>query len=237
MGPVVMEKKLMEHKIASGNVISMGPDESLLILIKHCHDMKKQETCLRFITLLLLLTCAALFIYTMGADLKSGSSGQGSAVEQNPTHSKQDRMYPAGDPKTNSTTPHIRLRFVSKDNDNDGQHIKWERMFGDIQYNAEKNAIVINKTGIYFAYVRIALRCQNEEGYEKFFLKLQRWNEGYNKTVKRMEVLESITCTQGESSTVFVGDLFDLLAGDHMSVLIVEGYKLVTELAFGAYLT
>lgn len=38
-------------------------EEPALILIRHCQDMKKQETRLRFITLLLLLGCGSLFLY------------------------------------------------------------------------------------------------------------------------------------------------------------------------------
>ena len=67
---------------ACGNaMMDMGHDESLLILIKHCRDMKQQETRLRLVTLLLVLSCTTLFIFTISADLRqpenSGSSGQG----------------------------------------------------------------------------------------------------------------------------------------------------------------
>lgn len=63
------------------SVMNMGPDEPVLILIKHCRDMKQQETRLRLVTLLLLLSCTALFIFITGAGLRqhknSGSSEQG----------------------------------------------------------------------------------------------------------------------------------------------------------------
>lgn len=45
------------------SVIEMSPDESVLILIKHCRDMKQQETRLRLATLLLLLSCMALILF------------------------------------------------------------------------------------------------------------------------------------------------------------------------------
>lgn len=63
-----MGKKLMENtppaEAACGDsVIDIPRDESLLILIKHCKDMKHQETWLRFITLLLSLSFMALILF------------------------------------------------------------------------------------------------------------------------------------------------------------------------------
>lgn len=63
-----MEKKLIGRNLptACGDaVIGVSPNEPVLILIKHCRDMKQQETRLRLITLLLLLGCTALFCFTI----------------------------------------------------------------------------------------------------------------------------------------------------------------------------
>lgn len=49
---------------AGDSVIAMREDESALILIKHCNDMKQQEARLRLITLLLLLVNMALLLFT-----------------------------------------------------------------------------------------------------------------------------------------------------------------------------
>lgn len=61
-------------------VVDMGQNESVLILMKHCRDMKRQESCLRLITLLLLLGCATLFFFVICADSRqhgnSGPTGQ-----------------------------------------------------------------------------------------------------------------------------------------------------------------
>lgn len=47
------------------SVIEVSPDESVLILIKHCRDMKQQETRLRLVTLLLLLSCMGLILFNI----------------------------------------------------------------------------------------------------------------------------------------------------------------------------
>lgn len=82
-----MKQKLMGDTTATeatrGDLVIdlMGPDESVLILLKHCRDMKQQETRLRLITLFLLLSCMALILLTTGSVIRqkenSVSSRQG----------------------------------------------------------------------------------------------------------------------------------------------------------------
>lgn len=50
-------------------VMEMGSDKSVLILLKHCQDMKQQETRLRLITLLLVFSCTVLFCFTINGIL------------------------------------------------------------------------------------------------------------------------------------------------------------------------
>lgn len=84
--PAIMGQRLLKKtqpaEAASGDsVIGIGPDESVLILIKHCSDMKQQEMRLRLITLFLLLSCMALILFTGRVDLRqqenSTSVGRG----------------------------------------------------------------------------------------------------------------------------------------------------------------
>lgn len=79
----IMGQKVMGPTVPAGAacgdaLINVSSDESVLILINHCRDMKRQEARLRLITLLLLLGCTALFVYSTCANLgqhgKSGSS-------------------------------------------------------------------------------------------------------------------------------------------------------------------
>ncbi len=125
------------------------------------------------------------------------------------------------------------------DNKSDGLYIKWDVRFGE-KYNKEKRAIVIPETGFYFVYVRISLSCQDEDGaanFKRFYVELHKWNEGYNKTVQLAEAWDGIVCTSERFRNVFVGQLFDLLKGDHVRVWIGEGYGLIRKSSFGAYLT
>ncbi|XP_023253576.1 uncharacterized protein LOC111648055 [Seriola lalandi dorsalis] len=244
MGQKLMGPTLPSEAACGDAMVAMGRDESILILIKHCRDMKQQESRLRLITLLLLLSCTTLFVFIKAADLKqcgnSGSIEQRITEEQHPAYSQQERLCPAVNPQNNSQRPHIHLHSMTTDNRTDGQYIKWKSMFGK-EYNEEKQAIVIPQTGVYFIYVTITLLCDEEtttqaEDFNKLLVQLRRWNEGYDKIVPIMDAWNGVTCTSKVPRSVFVGQLFDLLAGDHVSVWIEFGYKLVWKSSFGAYL-
>uniref|UniRef100_A0A3Q3JNI6 THD domain-containing protein n=1 Tax=Monopterus albus TaxID=43700 RepID=A0A3Q3JNI6_MONAL len=130
----------------------------------------------------------------------------------------------------------VKLRSVATGNTSDGQLIKWDVMFGDnYYYNEEKRAILIHENGLYFVYIRITLSCRSEDGPEGFSVKLQRWNKGYDMIVPLTDAKDGVDCTSQRSRNVFVGQLFDLSEGDHLSVWIDQGYKLIATASAGAF--
>lgn len=120
----------------------------------------------------------------------------------------------------------------------DGQYMWWEAESS----KSRSSNIVIPRNGFYFVYVRTTLRCHNQNDaavYELFKLELHNWNKGYNQTIELAEAWDAVDCAQGSdaSRNVFVGQIFDLLEGDHVSVSIKQGAALVTKSFFGAYAT
>lgn len=86
------------------------------------------------------------------------------------------------------------------------------------------------------------MRCHNkvhDPDYELFKLELHSWNNGYNKTVVLAQAWDGLDCSHGSdvSRNVFVGQIFELLEGDRLSVFIRQGYSLVAESFLGAYVT
>ncbi|KAG7235553.1 hypothetical protein INR49_002600 [Caranx melampygus] len=226
----------------------MGQDESVLILMKHCRDMKRQESCLRLTTLLLVLSCAAVFIFVIGASRQRGDSettGQTSTAVQQPAYSKQEgNLCPASADTADRTPsrPHIHLNSMPAENKTDGQYIKWHVFFGGT-YNEERRAIVIPKKGVYFVYVTITLNCHETTSktadftdFNKFFVQLRNWNDGYDTVRPIANAWSGVTCSSHAPMTVFVGKLFELMQGDHVSVWIELGYRLIMDAAFGAHL-
>lgn len=132
-----------------------------------------------------------------------------------------------------SRPPPIRTASEHGSEKSDGHYLRWDDGSG---------YIVIPLSGFYFVYVRTTLRCHDRDKdpeYTLFKLELHSWNEGYNKTVELAQAWDSVDCAKGSdaSRTVFVGQIFDLLEGDRVSVFIKNGYVLVAESFFGAYVT
>uniref|UniRef100_A0A668UBS1 THD domain-containing protein n=1 Tax=Oreochromis aureus TaxID=47969 RepID=A0A668UBS1_OREAU len=122
-----------------------------------------------------------------------------------------------------------------------GSYITWTPMWGKMNYDKEKNAIVIPTTGIYFIYLRFTLSCDDDvekAEFRKLHIQLQRWSEAYGRVTTELDAWESVKC-QKESKdyqTLFVGQLFDRLEGEFLSVKVIDGYNLIKTSFFGAFL-
>ncbi|XP_030005858.1 uncharacterized protein LOC115430105 [Sphaeramia orbicularis] len=218
-------------------------DESVLILIRHCRDMKRQETCLRFITLLLLLSCTTLFVLTLSADFKKceefGSSGHKDTLQQSPAHAQLISERCPDNHQTNLSTMRVHFWSVPVKDKTDKLYMEWSPMLGENYiYNKDKQAIVIRQQGFYFLYVRVGLGCQQRENVErKFHMKLHKWTESYNKSQVLTEAWDGVQCSSEVSKNMFVGQLFELREGDHVSVWVEDGYQLITRASLGGFLT
>lgn len=116
----------------------------------------------------------------------------------------------------------------------DGQYIKWELLFGE-RNSKHEDAIVIPQTGVYFVYVKTELSCHNLEEAANFYVEVKSWNKGYDKTQRQASAFDGLVCPGERFRTVVVGELLDLLEGDHVSVWVGQGYKLISKSLFGAF--
>lgn len=128
---------------------------------------------------------------------------------------------------------------MSAVNKTGGQYVEWLVRLGE-KDNKKRKDIVIPKDGIYFVYVTIDLLCSESTAstsvdVKKFFLQLRNWNERYPVDRVIGRGWSGVKCT-AVPMTVFVGKMFELLEGDHVSVWIEEGVDLVMDAAFGAHL-
>ncbi|XP_027880398.1 uncharacterized protein LOC114149703 [Xiphophorus couchianus] len=239
----------MEALSGSGPVEVRGhrEEESLLILINHCREMKQQEVRLRLITLLLLLGCAAAFIFISCADLSQRRAAKSS--DSDPSFSAQRRICPADDPSTASTSSsptagplRIDLNSVNVANLLSGSQLEWRARFGGGAYSRGLWAIVVPETGLYFVYMKFVLKGPARD----FRVTLQRRSKGYDRDMDLMGAQDGGPYPTGPPDgggghhrvrTVYVGQLFDLWRGDQLKVLISEGQELIDRASFGAFRT
>lgn len=227
----------MGHRASGDMRVEVGghPEESILILINHCREMKQQEARLRTATLLLLLSCAAICLvtnFTHSAKVTFASD---------PAFSAQKDPCPTG--STSATKPsipkplRISLRWAAVTKLTPGSKIKWETTFvedNEASYNAT-HAIVIPKQDIYFVYLRFALKFPEKN--QELDVKLQIWNSAYNTERDLIYIREGSGHNESEFRTVYMGQLLDLSQGDHLSVLLTNGHELIYEAFFGAFQT
>lgn len=120
------------------------------------------------------------------------------------------------------------------DNMTDGQYTKWEFLFGE-KGSKEKDAIVIPRTGVYFVYVKTELHCHDVKEAANFYVEVRSLHKGYDKAQTQASAFDGLVCPGGTFRTVVVGELLDLLEGDHLRVWVGEGYKLISKSLFGAF--
>ncbi|KAG7499741.1 tumor necrosis factor-like [Solea senegalensis] len=219
-------------------------DDTALILIKHCRNMRRQDLLLRLINLLV-LTCAAFFICSTcaGSWTRQSSGEQTSTEEQRAVSLKQESQFPSepATTKNNNQRFNIQLRSLSDSN----TEVKWEVENLDMrsQYKEERRAIVIPHDGVYFIYARFQLACHREFPlkFSPLWVELNWWSEAYGPPQSLMQVKDGLLCENrsmgGGYRNVFVGQLFNLTTDYHVSVKVVKGYELITMAYFGAYLT
>ncbi|XP_060935941.1 uncharacterized protein LOC133012000 [Limanda limanda] len=207
-------------------------DQPVCILLRHCQDMKRQETRLRLLTVLLLLGCSALYIFSLWAELRKPDHQ--SSGEQRAAEPLLERQHAAGKKRFN-----IHLSSQHTESSTDG-YIRWEEiLFSDQRYDPERQAIVIPEDGIYYIYIRTSLSCVNVSQtalFNMFYMELHRWNDDYPDSKVLTSSRDGLWCPHQEFGTVSVGGQFKLSEGDHVSVRIGAGYELIYKSTFGAFL-
>ncbi|RVE65381.1 hypothetical protein OJAV_G00116060 [Oryzias javanicus] len=200
--------------------MEMCTEESVVLLVKQCRDMRRQEMLFRGATLLLLCFGTALI-------LNSSSFGFGRFTQPNKIESTAEERIPdAGSDCSGKMHIHLTQETIYRDN------ITWQLAFNAC-LTFENSSIMIPQSGVYFVYVRFTLTC--EHGSTLFSMKVTRWSESYPATTKLMHAQSDLNCTNNYFQTVYAGELLELSQGDQLKVNITQGYDLINESNFGAF--
>ncbi|XP_008322720.1 uncharacterized protein LOC103389186 [Cynoglossus semilaevis] len=215
-------------------------EEPALILIRHCQDMKKQETRLRFITLLLLLGCGSLFLYISCAVLwfhrePAGTEHTTTGVRSS-AYSRQE-----GPPETQVSNRenrpfHIYLQSVPFKCTKGMHDLEWNEDCSPT-YDSQRRAIKIPYAGAYFIYTRVMLSCVvcNFKSFSIFAMEVDIWNKNSNAN-RPILVQDSMNCQQDGFKNIYMGELFDMSEGDHITVRVKNGTQLIKTAFFGAHM-
>ncbi|XP_024119037.1 uncharacterized protein LOC112140344 isoform X3 [Oryzias melastigma] len=193
-------------------------EESVVILLKQCRDMRRQETLFRVATLLLLCFCTTLTL------LSSFGFGR---------FTQQERIPDSGESCSSSTNGKMHIHLIHQLNTPRlPPYIPYEPAFNSC-LTFENSSVMIPLTGVYFVYARFTLQCQDSS--LDFSMTVERWSESYQETTKLMTATSRLSCMTDDFQTVYVGELLDLGEGDQLKVNVSEGYDLINESNFGAF--
>ncbi|KAF7218118.1 putative LOC107395108-like protein [Nothobranchius furzeri] len=215
-----------ERTVVGG--MGMNHEESALILIRHCQDMKRQEARLRLISLLLMLSCAAFFFYTNTSGSQERSPEPGKAFwQQSPCPSENGGIQPP-------LRIFLRANLTTVENDS---VLSWESSNSIKSYDKETDSIVIPGKGFYFVYIRFTLVCDDRSSFasQAFAVQLQLLSRGYPHKQPLLEAKDRWDCSDFGFHNVFVGELFELEKEDLLSVFLIKGSHMVTASQFGVF--
>ncbi|CAB1332459.1 unnamed protein product [Coregonus sp. 'balchen'] len=223
----------------------MAQQESVLVLLKHCQEMRRHESLLRFFTVFLVIGCAAVFFFTYHVIRDSNQKDTFNPAEYSRQQDRQGQNLKK--PNAHLTTP------TSCNNSVPAEYIQWDHQdtglvhMQDFTYDEKKHALVVPRGGRYFVYVGINFRMPDKDEVSRevqlLSLKVLKYSKSYEDNRPIMEVRDSLPDDgRRETRTVYTGQVVTLEEGDLLRVSIYEdNYELIdcsgeTTMYFGAFL-
>ncbi|XP_029499884.1 tumor necrosis factor ligand superfamily member 15 [Oncorhynchus nerka] len=239
-----MDTCARNSEIPHDTLISMAQQESVVLLLKHCQEMKRQESRLRLVTLVLVLGCAAVLVFMQRVNRDCNEKDSFKHAE----YSRQQAI----DRQGQNLKPNAHLTTSSRCNSVPEDYIQWEHKktglvhMQNFTYDEKKYALVVPQGGQYFVYVGVNFRMPHKDkvsGEIHFLsLKVLKFSNRYPDNCSIMEVKDSIPDNRRGARTVYTGQVVALEEGDLLRVSINEdNYELIdcsaeTTMYFGAFL-
>ncbi|XP_010899432.2 tumor necrosis factor ligand superfamily member 15 [Esox lucius] len=235
-----METCTLNSEDPQDTVIPMDQQTSVIILLKHFQEMKRQENRLRLLMFSLILSFASVFLITHHVIKYS--------IEKATLKPTEFARQQAKDPEQhlmsqNQSKPSIHLTTPSNCSV-PTEFMKWEAHKGSVHqqgftYNETSRSVVVPEEGKYFVYVGMNFRNHLKES-KMIVLKVIKYSLSYKDWVEVLEVKDSIPAENRR--TVYTGQVLSLMEGDLLRVwLDNKNYELIdctTErtMYFGAFL-
>lgn len=238
---------LKNNEFVPNTAVSLEHHEPVKILLQHCQEMKRQESCLRLVTFLLLIGSATVFF------LVHFMSQCGRSVEE-----KEEKVsFPhvaAITQQQDSYRPHALvtspLGKLSED-----VYVQWYsgkaglvNMEG-FTYNKTAHALVVPQKGRYYVYIGMNLQLPDSASQSEtertpvkmFLLHVITYHSSYPEDTVVMEVRDSIPAASDGERTVHMGHVVKLEKGALLRATVRKGSELIRtandySMYFGAHL-
>ncbi|KAG9354622.1 hypothetical protein JZ751_001335 [Albula glossodonta] len=199
--------------------VQIEPDRSVLILIEHCNEMKRQERNSRTVTGFLFLGFTALFFFYTHSRISSECK-----------HSIKDSEY----------APETSIHNVTT--------LEWESKNGDAflqDFDYGNNALIVPQDGRYSVYLQLTYRMTEKffcipGNLIQLTQEVYRWSDSYPVETLLMVASDTVNCSEKKwRRSIYTSGVFQLEKGDRLfvkagnAVLIDYNEK---RMFFGAFL-
>ncbi|KAL0965155.1 hypothetical protein UPYG_G00277490 [Umbra pygmaea] len=228
-----MDACALNCNIPQDAVIPMTQLESVIILLKHCEEMKRQESRLRICTFIVVVGFATVYLMQHVIHTSADDARCKPAEMSRP----QVTEYPGTDLKVHyESKPYVHLTTPQSCLlDKPMEFLHWENNQGmalmkSFTYDKSNGSLIVPQAGRYFVYVGMTFRKSKEIMHVPIHMMVNKYSDSYRKYVPVMEVSDVISNgTEGNHiRTVYTGQILELKNKDHLRVWIsAETYEVI----------
>ncbi|XP_028830233.1 uncharacterized protein LOC114786855 [Denticeps clupeoides] len=210
-------------------------EEALVVITRHCRDMKRQETRLRLATAFLLLSSVTVLL-VLHAPSRDRATDQTATVGR------------LASPVLQGKRPGVHLMPLAQHRNNT-KPIQWEPRFNNgFSLTANNTLLTVPLDGLYYVYFGISYRIPGNYCEQKGVDRIQdlhtqvfKFTASYPKDIVIIKSIDSMTCTILAQRFVYAGQLIQLLKNDKLKMIIHTPHEVVNwfkgGIYFGAFLS
>ncbi|XP_061117421.1 tumor necrosis factor ligand superfamily member 15-like isoform X1 [Conger conger] len=232
--PICKERYLLGFEMSEVQVL----DRSVLVLIDHCNEMKRQESISRIVTCFVFVVFSGIFFLF----LQTHSSLDCKHNKNDLEHSTSAHYQPEIESRPNA---HLTALNCSMQNT---EYLEWETRKGDAHlhmFNYSNKALIAPQDGNYSIYLQITYRMYedyhcNPRNLLQLKQEVFHRSDRYPDQTVLMMALDSINCSEKTwRKSLYMSRVFSLEKGDQLKVKVGH-LKLIDcnekKVFFGAFL-
>ncbi|KAG7476786.1 hypothetical protein MATL_G00086520 [Megalops atlanticus] len=194
-----------------------GENQTVLLLLKHCRETKRQECHARIAMGFLLLASLALLFFVQRSQDNSSSCKHVVPAPENGVHQRQVDVQ--------NETPVAHL--TGQHNKNPNQYIPWQHEMGKgavrgFTYDTQTHALIIPRKGVYNVYMQFTYRKPSSLNCSQFLVlnpSVFKFSSSYPTVENLMVAYDTVGCDeQWVYKSIYSAGTFELEQGDKLMV-------------------